>query len=42
MTLLQDIQFLANTKKDSKKTIADVILEHKTVLAHLTLDDIQE
>ena len=42
MTLLQDIQFLANTKKDSKKTIADFILEHNTVLAHLTLDDIQE
>ncbi|AXQ78501.1 MurR/RpiR family transcriptional regulator [Streptococcus chenjunshii] len=42
MTLLQDIQYLADTKKDSKKDIADFILSHKTELAHLTLDDIQE
>ncbi|MEX2784668.1 hypothetical protein AB3331_05710 [Streptococcus sp. H49] len=41
MTLLQDIQYLADTKKDSKKTVADFILKHKNELAHLTLDDIQ-
>lgn len=41
MTLLQDIEHLANTRKDSKKDIANFILTHKLELAHLTLDDIQ-
>ncbi|WP_274656382.1 MurR/RpiR family transcriptional regulator [Streptococcus equinus] len=41
MTLLQDIEQLANTRKDSKKDIANFILTHKIELAHLTLDDIQ-
>lgn len=41
MTLLQDIEDLAQTRKDSKKDIANFILTHKTDLAHLTLDDIQ-
>ena len=38
MTLLQDIEHLANTRKDSKKDIANFILTHKLELAHLTLD----
>lgn len=41
MTLLQDIEYLAQTRKDFKKDIANFILTHKTELAHLTLDDIQ-
>ncbi|WP_082581963.1 MurR/RpiR family transcriptional regulator [Streptococcus orisasini] len=42
MALLKDIKHLAATKKDSKKDIANFILENKTEIAHLTLDDIQE